>query len=193
MHNHNDVGAFQIVVNDKGVIVDPGPGKYTLQYFEDPKVRYSEEVFAAGSMGHSVPIVDGKYQNEGRDAKGIVLEQTEKNFKFDFASAYGNLESLIVNYVMQDNGVSVSYNCKGIDKSIRFRFLSFNEPKVNADGSVDVGVKVSSVSGIKPEIKKINYGGHVNIVGAQDCETIYAIDYTVSGKKEVEETFEFKV
>ena len=94
---------------------------------------------------------------------------------------------------MQDDGVKVSYSCKGIDESITFRFLSFNEPKMNADGSVDVGVNVSSLSGLKPDVKKINYGGHVNIVGALDCETIYAIDYTVTGKKEVEETFEFKV
>ncbi|MBE5737624.1 MAG: hypothetical protein E7348_04405 [Clostridiales bacterium] len=193
MHNHNDVGAFQIVIDGKGVIVDPGPGKYTLQYFNDPNVRYSEEVFAAGSMGHSVPIINGKYQNEGRDAKGVVLEQTENNFKFDFASAYDNVDNLIVNYVMLDSGVSVSYNYKGIDESITFRFLSFNEPKINADGSVDVGLTISSLSGLTPNVRKVNYGGHVNIVGALDCETIYAIDYTVSGKKEVEETFEFKI
>lgn len=193
MHNHNDVGSFQIVVDGKGVIVDPGPGKYTLQYFQNPEVRYSEEVFAAGSMGHSVPIVNGKYQFEGVKARGNVIEHTDTNFKFDFAAAYSGIDSLVVDYQMKGDRVKVVYDCKGIEDSITFRFLSFNAPTCNADGTVDVGVKVKSLSGLIPEVKEIKYNGHVNIVGALDCETIYAIDYKVSGKNCVNEEFEFIV
>jgi len=193
MHNHNDVGSFQIVVDGKGVIVDPGPAKYTWQYFNDPKVRYSEEVFAAGSMGHSVPIVNGKYQYEGVKARGTVIEQTDKNFKFDFAAAYEDIDSLIVDYQVKESGVKVVYDCKGVTDKIVFRFLSFNRPKINPDGSVDVGVCVKSVSNIKPDIKEIQYRGHLNIIGALDFETIYAIDYEVKDRSEVSEEFEFIV
>jgi hypothetical protein len=193
MHNHNDVGSFQIVVDGKGVIVDPGPGKYNLQYFNDSKYRYSEEVFAAGSMGHSVPIVNGKYQDEGRNACGKVLEHTETNFKFDFAEAYGNIDSLIVDYQMREDGVTVKYDCSGITDNIVFRFLSFNEPKVDGNGIVDMGVKLKSKSALQPDVKMIKYGGHVNIVGALNQETIYAIDYKISGKASVQEEFEFTV
>ena len=193
MHNHNDVGAFQIVVNDKGVIVDPGPGKYTRQYFSEPKVRYSEEVFAAGSMGHSVPIVDGQYQNEGVKARGTVLEHSDSNFKIDIAEAYGNIKNLIIDYQMKENGVKIVYDCKGIDKEIIFRFLSFNKPKIDYDGKVDVGVKINSVSGLNADIKEIQYGGHINVMGTLDHEIIYAVDYKVSGKSEVKEEFEFIV
>lgn len=190
-HNHNDVGSFQIVVGGKGVIVDPGPAKYTWQYFKDNQVRYSEETFAAGSMGHSVPIVNGKYQKLGVENVGGVLEATDTNFKFDFAKAYDGVEKLIVDYQMHDGKIKVVYDCEGIEESIIFRFLSFDRPKLNADGSVDVGVKVKSSSGLVPDIKEIKYKGHVNVISAFDDETIYAIDFKIAGKKTVNEEFEF--
>ena len=192
-HNHNDVGAFQIVVNGNAVIVDPGPAKYTWQYFKDNQVRYSEEVFAAGSMGHSVPIVNGTYQKLGVEDVGGVLEVTDTNFKFDFAKVYDGVETLIVDYQMYNGKIKAVYDCKGINESITFRFLSFNVPKYESDGSVDVGIKVKSLSGILPNIKKIAYKGHVNVLAALDEETIYAIDFTVVGKKEVKEEFEFLI
>ena len=193
MHNHNDVASFQMVVNGKGIIVDPGPAKYTWQYFNDMKVRYSEEVFAAGSMGHSVPIVNGKYQKTGDEAYGTVLEATDSNFKFDFAPAYEGIDSLVVNYQMQNKSVKVSYDCKGVEESITFRFLSFNEPTVQ-DGVVSVGgLTLKSVSGMQPNLKTIEYLGHVNQMSMKNCETIYAIDYTVNGKSEVSEEFTFEL
>ena len=191
MHNHNDVASFQIVVDGKGVIVDPGPPNYTWQYFNgSPEYRYGEEVYLAGSMGHSVPIVNGKYQKEGAKANGTILEHTETNFKFDFAKAYGEgVESLIVNYQMHKDGVAVAYDCKGIDESITFHFLSFDEPKVNADGSVIVDkIKIKSTSGLTADVKRIEKDGH----GAKKY-VLYAIDYKVEGKKDVKEQFEFIV
>lgn len=194
MHNHNDVGSFQIVLNGKGVIVDPGPGKYTWQYFNDTKVRYSEETFAAGSMGHSVPIINGGYQKAGYQACGTILEATDKNFKFDFAPAYEGVESLVVNYQMEEGGVKVSYACKGVEEKITFRFLSFDLPTVLEDGSVSVGgLTVASTSALKPSVKTIEYLGHINQMSMKNCETIYAIDYTVAGKTSVDEEFTFAV
>ena len=193
MHNHNDVGSFQLVVGGKGIIVDPGPGKYTWQYFNDSKVRYSEEVFAAGSMGHSVPIVNGGYQKEGVKACGTILETTDSNFKFDFASAYDGIENLIADYRMQENSVKIVYECKGVKDSVVFRFLSFNKPEYNADGSLKVGVTVKSLSKLKPTVRKIEYKGHVNIMSAFENETIYAIDFEVKGKEVFKEEFEFIV
>lgn len=191
MHNHNDVGSFQIVVDGQGVVVDSGPPKYTLQYFNNPKVRYSEETFAAGSMGHSVPIVNGGYQFEGREYRGEVLESSDNNFKIDIAQAYKGIDSLIIDHQMRNDGVLLAYDCRGIKESITFRFLTYNKPEIKNDGSVDIGLTVKSLSGLIPIIKEINYKGHINIVGAKDCETIYAIDYFVENKSEVKESFEF--
>lgn len=192
-HNHNDVGSFQIVVDGQGVIVDPGAAKYTWQYFKDDNVRYSEEVFAAGSMGHSVPIVNGGYQKLGVEDVGGVIEATDRNFKFDFAKVYDGVKRLIADYQMQENGVKIVYDCEGVEEKIRFRFLSWNEPKPQADGSLDVGVIVKSVSGLIPIVTKVNYKGHVNLRGGLHDETIYTIDFEVAGKASVKEEFEFIV
>ena len=185
MHNHNDVGSFQIVVDGKGVIVDSGPGKYTWEYFNDDNYRYSEKAFAAGSMGHSVPIVNGKYQNTGVKYCGKVLEQTDKNFKLDLAKAYdGGVENLTVDYQMLTNGVKVVYDCKGIESSITFRFLSFNEPRLNSDGSVDVGIIVKSLSKLNVKIGSVKTGEH-------DAQTVYTLDYTVEDCKDLIQEFTF--
>ncbi len=193
MHNHNDVGSFQIVVDGKSAIVDAGPAEYTWRYFNDNDFRYSEEVFGAGSMGHSVPIVNGKYQSEGLKFSGKVLEQTDLNFKLDMAATYEGINTLIVNYQMQSDRVKVSYDCSGIEESIVFRFLSFNKPKINDDGSVEVGVKVKSLSGLKPEIKNIKFAGHISVAKSIGIVDIYAIDYKISGKNSVKEEFDFIV
>ena len=188
-HNHNDVGSFQIVVGGKGVIVDPGPPKYTWQYFKDDTVRYSEEVFVAGSMGHSVPIVDGGYQLPRVSRRQKILEVTDENFKFDFAGYYEGSDALTVDYRMLENGVRVSYSWKGIKEKITFRFLSFDRP-VRTKRGWSVGVEILNKAGIAPEIKEICYKGHQNAY-AKGEEIIYAVDYTVTGKEAGEAEFEF--
>ena len=189
-HNHNDVASFQIVVDGKGTIVDPGPAKYTWQYFKDNAYRYSEETFAAGSMGHSVPIVNGKYQLLGVEEGFQILEVTGDLFKFDFAAAYEGVESLIAFYQALENGVRVRYDCKGVEESVTFRFLSFNKPK-QTDKGLNVGVTVRCLSGIEPIVKEIRYKGHVNILAAKDEEVIYAIDFPVVRKGNLQAEFEF--
>ena len=94
---------------------------------------------------------------------------------------------------MKDNGVKVEYDCTGIEDCITFRFLSFNQPKVNDDGSINVGVKVKSCSGLKPKITKINFNGHISVAKSVGSVEIYAIDYKISNKKDVKEQFEFIV
>ena len=74
------------------------------------------------------------------------------------------------------------------------RFLSFDLPTVLEDGSVSVGgLTVASTSGLKPSVKTIEYLGHINQMSMKNCDTIYAIDYTVAGKTSVDEEFTFAV
>ena len=145
-------------------------------------------------MGHSVPIVNGKYQSEGRQYSGKVLEQTNYNFKLDISAAYGNIDELIVNYQMLSDRIKVSYNCKGIeDGNITFRFLSFNKPVINSDGNIEVGVVLKSTSGLKPEIKKIEFAGHISVAKSIGKVEVYAIDYKLNCSTSVMQEFEFIV
>ena len=91
-HNHNDVGSYQIYKNGKEIISDLGCGEYTKSYFVTSQ-RY--ECFAPSSRSHSVPIIDGKYQQYGEDRKARDTEVTENGISMDIAPAYdvGSLTS----------------------------------------------------------------------------------------------------
>ena len=66
LHNHNDVGAFQIVKDEKRLLVDIGCGEYTRQYFSDE--RYS--IFVCSSFSHCVPIIGENGQKAGKEYCG---------------------------------------------------------------------------------------------------------------------------
>jgi hypothetical protein len=87
-HNHNDVGSYVLVVEDKPVLVDPGSEVYTARTFSSK--RYVSKVL--NSFGHPVPVVAGKLQSPGGKARGEVLrtEFTDETdtFAIDLRSAY---------------------------------------------------------------------------------------------------------
>lgn len=60
-HNHNDVGSFLYIVDGEQLITDLGAGEYTKEYFGEG--RY--EILCNSSMGHSVPLPNGKTQQSG--------------------------------------------------------------------------------------------------------------------------------
>ena len=60
-HNHNDIGSFIVTHNGKQVLCDLGSPQYTKENFG--KTRY--KVLNNSSLGHSVPIVNGKEQGIG--------------------------------------------------------------------------------------------------------------------------------
>ncbi len=87
-HNHNDVGSFIVVVNDRPVLVDPGTEVYTARTFSSR--RYESKVL--NSFGHPVPVVAGKLQRTGARACGRVLEReftdARDSLTLDISAAY---------------------------------------------------------------------------------------------------------
>jgi len=72
-HNHNDVGSFQIFVDDTAIVPDLGNVWYTADYFTDKRYVY----LAASSRGHNCPIIDGHEQRSGREASAVIEEWDE--------------------------------------------------------------------------------------------------------------------
>ncbi|MFB0553473.1 MAG: heparinase II/III family protein [Phycisphaerae bacterium] len=87
-HNHNDVGSFVVVLDDKPLLLDPGGEVYTARTFSSR--RYESNVL--NSFGHPVPIVAGKLQQTGRKAQGRVISRTftdsTDTLVLDISSAY---------------------------------------------------------------------------------------------------------
>ncbi|WIJ23881.1 heparinase II/III domain-containing protein [Devosia sp. RR2S18] len=88
MHNQNDVGSFMVLAGGKVVLTDPGRGRYSKAYF-GPE-RYQN--LMASSRGHSVPVVNGFEQVEGREREAQVLSHSHTmsadRLELDMAAAY---------------------------------------------------------------------------------------------------------
>jgi len=87
-HNHNDIGSIVVVCNGKHMLIDPGNEVYTARTFS--KQRYESKLL--NSYGHSVPVVAGKLQRTGADARAKVLRaafsENSDLLRLDIASAY---------------------------------------------------------------------------------------------------------
>ncbi|MFC4598435.1 hypothetical protein [Cohnella hongkongensis] len=96
-HNHNDVGQFIWTVDGTAFAADLGSGEYTAAYFGEGRYEYD----CNGSQGHSVPIVNGCGQTEGRDRAAIVLaasaDEREDRLRLEIGRAYRapGLKSLV--------------------------------------------------------------------------------------------------
>lgn len=87
-HNQNDVGSFLLVVGDDIFLDDFGAGLYDRGYFGPERYSY----LVNRSAGHSVPILDGREQAEGKHRRASavvrVIEGTTETLTMDLAPAY---------------------------------------------------------------------------------------------------------
>lgn len=97
LHNHNDVGSYELMVDGARMAGDPGGEEYTARTFS--KDRYASKVL--NSYGHPVPVVGGCLQGTGRDfaAKILKTEFTSEidTYMLDLTRAYkcSSLQSLV--------------------------------------------------------------------------------------------------
>jgi len=105
-HNHNDVGTYMVVQGAQCPLVDPGAPVYTAKTFSSE--RYTDDII--NSWGHPVPLVAGKKQETGAQARATVLEKTFTDQKdtlvLDIKAAYDvpELKSLKRTFVYDRQG-----------------------------------------------------------------------------------------
>ena len=191
MHNHNDVGTFQIVRNGKRLIVDIGAGEYTKGYFSDIEERYGDEIFVCGSKSHSVPMIDGKCQQHGAAYCGKVISQGEKEIVMDIAGAYEeNAQGMLVKYVTEADRICVQYHNLN-NQPVCYRFVSEYQPKITNEGVVIKDMKILSKNGLMPTLSEREYRAHGYFV--EPVAKAYVIDYEVAATdKEIEFSFLFE-
>jgi len=87
-HNHNDLGSFVVLCGKQLMLLDPGNEVYTARTFS--KQRYESNLL--NSWGHPVPVVAGKLQRPGAEARAKVLDtaftEDSDSLRLDLRSAY---------------------------------------------------------------------------------------------------------
>lgn len=187
-HNHNDVGSFAIVTaDDKMPLADLGCAVYDAFTFT-PEYRYKRVENA--SFGHSVPIINGKYQLYGEEYAAKNVKACESTFSFDMEGAYeaGLVKKLNRSFELLEDRVflcdTVEYS--DLTESVTERLVSEIKPEIG-EGYVDLGSlrvlfdKEKFTAGFTTD----SYKHHMT------CEnvTVYLIDVT----PRVENITEFKL
>lgn len=74
-HNHNDVGSYAVMFGGVLLAGDPGGTEYTALTFSEK--RYTIPVIS--SYGHPVPVLNGCYQEPGREYAARILSTSFSN------------------------------------------------------------------------------------------------------------------
>ena len=86
--NHNDCGSFVIHYRGENLVAELGRDTFTRHMFDAG--RY--EILANRSEGHSVPVVNGEFQGNGREFAARLLDHTASDDRdtvvYDLADAY---------------------------------------------------------------------------------------------------------
>lgn len=153
-HNHNDIGSF-LYVNQRDMhLVELGAGEYTKDYFSEN--RYT--ILCNNSFGHSVPIINGKGQQAGKeygcsdfktDGKGKI------NLEFSRAYEEGSLDLLerSIYFDLENGYTEVIDRFQGKEnlKEIKENLITCYKPVVNKN---EISIHGES-SSIKIEVKDL--------------------------------------
>ncbi len=168
-HSHNDIASFAMVTDNKQVLADLGAPLYTRHSLSEDGYK---DVLEKTSLGHSVPIVNGKPQGLGKEFFGTMSVCDEK-VVIDFKNAYeGNVEKLtrIVSFE-EDRVILLDEFDKNID--ITERFVTEFKPTIT-----DKCIKVEKVNIILPENTKTSCKMQLTKHHSGEDREVYLIDVT---------------
>lgn len=171
-HNHNDVGSFIFARGGRQILTDPGSGKYSKQYFKSERYTF----FHTRSLGHSLPIIDGKEQKEGREYAARNTRIEDGDFVLDIAAAYGipELSSLERRFSFTEKSITVTdrfdYSGQG---AICERIVCTSLPEEICAGKIKISDCVLTYD--PDAVEKLEIEKHT-FDGLADC---YTVDLTL--------------
>lgn len=172
-HNHNDVGSFILATDSGQMLADLGQMEYTSITFSE----YRYNLLQNSSLGHSVPIIDGKAQGAGPNYRANVREVNDTTFAFELQNAYEtDISKITRTFEMRDTGITLTDVYEEIEgHELTERFISVVKPEL-MDSKVRIGDVILSTATL-PEIKKEVLRNHKGIE-----EELWFIDYKVTDK-----------
>jgi hypothetical protein len=179
-HNHNDVGAFIYYKKGKMVFADLGSGEYVKDYFNEN--RYT--IFCNQSFSHSVPIVAGQEQKQGKEfrAKDCAIGPGAE-MTLDLAAAYGmaDLTSLKRHFVF-DTAQGIlqmedRFMFSGVPLPVTERFISLYPPETGGGAiRIDTGDSAAWLRCSLPGEPLVTKQGHRNPEGK--VIPVFLIDFS---------------
>lgn len=137
-HNHNDIGSFMLCFDGDELLCELGSGEYTADYFGARRYR----ILNNSSRGHSVPIINGRYQEAGAEYIGSVISCSGGSFEAELSGAYPEcgIKSLQRRFECSDKAVIIRdrYRFSEMPESLTERFVSFIRPVIE-EGAVIIG------------------------------------------------------
>jgi hypothetical protein len=152
-HNHNDVGSFILHRGDRIFLVDPGAPLYTRKTFSPQ--RY--EIVFCNSIGHSVPVIDGKLQQPGSQYYGTLETENlngegQKGARIDMTHAYpkGAVKRLVRTFTLDTDAnrltLEDAYAFARAPRSLEEAFVTFEKVMISRNGrSATIGPKGNQV------------------------------------------------
>jgi len=135
-HNHNDVGSFLVFRDGVDYLTDPGAPVYSAATFS---ARRYESIFC-NSLGHSVPVIDGRQQPAGRQFAGRI-EVDGKAVRIEMARAYDGEPLKRLGRVLEllEDGAEVRLadvvEFDGAPRPVEEAFITTHPVEIAADGS----------------------------------------------------------
>lgn len=142
-HNHNDLGNFILFLGKENLLTDLGAGVYTRQYFGPERYNFLHN----SSQGHSVPVINGQFQQAGPEHKATVthFEQKEDQltFQLELKEAYAlpALKTYLRTFNWQVNQtggfaelfLTDYFNFNYASSSIEEVFISLHQPLIEVE------------------------------------------------------------
>lgn len=132
-HNHNDIGSFIYACEGESVLDDIGAGEYTKDYFNEN--RYKN--ICCRSLGHNVPLIDGKEQLAGAQyrASGFVSDGNGKT-ELDIEAAYGlSADDKVTRSFLfeRDSGICTVTDSFGLsgERDVTENLVTLHKPIIN--------------------------------------------------------------
>ncbi len=177
-HNHNDVGNFIFAANGKQLLRDLGAGLYSKQYFAKD-TRYDH--LCNCSRGHSVPIIDGKYQSVGKEFGGTMTCENGV-VVMELGGAYDTDVRAVRELTFAEKAVTLkdTFEKPGGEASVTERFITTIKPEVKADGVWIENLRLTACAGWKVEINEDLHYGH-----AAEEIPVYFIDYQTKAARKL--------
>ena len=179
-HNHNDLGALLLFSEGRFILDDPGWPEYTRDYF-GPR-RY-EDYVCASSAGHSVPIVNGRFQQSGQERRARLLTSARNEIAYELSSAYDAPRLSLMRIMRFDNSSATLIDrVKGVECFVE-RFVTRIKPEP-LENAVQIGAwRVTAAFLARISVQTAQYSPRFRSFATgesedQEIETLYQIDFT---------------